>query len=422
MSETEVFEIERDVGLSWDKESLSPEDTGVYELSSTDAQLALSLSRRTVEPRLTEVTLVRSSRFGGVYRAKYQPQRGRIRRPVVLRVFSTPQPEPKTANILLTAYLTALDTFGRRSFPELVDQRRYGDRTVVATEFIEGQTATAYLRRPLSVRSFITIQRRISENLRQMHARDVLHLDLKPDNLLVAARDRRVYCVDVGAWYEPVNGRRLGVLVGSRSYVAPEVIKAGVRPGKLFDVYSFGVSLLHSLLLNQPGWQYQEILAVPKLRAKLQRAADVCDTPVAKLFTLALECAADDPSRRPNSFGCILRNLIEIRASDAPIHVETCGFLRRVERRAPRIRGETVPGTLNMRRERITPSVGLAAAILLAVVGLYLSSPPAMVYSLLFVCCAIVCEVARGVAAKRLSGSWNARLLRHTSQGTATSG
>ncbi|MFI7399316.1 protein kinase [Streptomyces sp. NPDC049541] len=84
--------------------------------------------------------------------------------------------------------------------------------------------------------------------LRQVHARGVLHRDIKPGNVLVEENGRRVVLTDFGiaAIQDAKALTMVGMLVGSPDYMAPERI-SGRPQGPPSDVWSLGATLCAAL-------------------------------------------------------------------------------------------------------------------------------------------------------------------------------
>src|SRR4029078_10584748 len=84
------------------------------------------------------------------------------------------------------------------------------------------------------------------------HARRLVHRDVKPANVLIAAGDH-AYLTDFGlvtALDETTAQTRTGNLVGTLDYVAPERIR-GEGDGPAADLYSLGC-LLYVALTGRP--------------------------------------------------------------------------------------------------------------------------------------------------------------------------
>ncbi len=114
------------------------------------------------------------------------------------------------------------------------------------TEYVEGQTLREWIdaheEPPLvEVRGILD---QIASGLRAFHRRDMIHQDLKPENIVIDRNDT-VKILDFGstrvAGLEEIAAPiDLPELLGSLDYTAPEY-HLGVKPSKLSDIYSLGV-------------------------------------------------------------------------------------------------------------------------------------------------------------------------------------
>jgi len=101
---------------------------------------------------------------------------------------------------------------------------------------------------PLSLARIVDIMDQLAEAIDYAHSKDVLHLDLKPSNILFSLSGRRVVISDFGiAQTESVQeGIREGV-IGTASYMAPERLDEGEFDARA-DIFSLGVILAEMLL------------------------------------------------------------------------------------------------------------------------------------------------------------------------------
>jgi hypothetical protein len=117
--------------------------------------------------------------------------------------------------------------------------------TLIVFEYIEGTTLAARLASgPISSREAASIVRQLASALEALHSHGVLHLDLKPANIMVGP-DGRVRLIDFGI--ADLIGNTREVSLGTPGYAAPEV-RDGRTPTRATDVY--GLALIARELLG----------------------------------------------------------------------------------------------------------------------------------------------------------------------------
>jgi serine/threonine-protein kinase len=130
-------------------------------------------------------------------------------------------------------------------------------RPFIAMELVEGETLAARLSRSgtLSPVEAATLVAEVADVLAPVHARGVVHRDLKPDNLILTPCDRDfpLRVIDWGvARLGPLGHVTLdGFTPGTPIYMSPEQA-AGRDIGAPCDMYSLGVILYESLSGRPP--------------------------------------------------------------------------------------------------------------------------------------------------------------------------
>jgi serine/threonine protein kinase len=142
----------------------------------------------------------------------------------------------------------SLARFEHRNLVRLLDAGQLDDVPFLAMELVEGPSLADRLEHgPLSVAEAAQIGADIARGLAHVHARGVIHRDVKPSNILLA-RDGRALLGDFGV-ARLVDGGRVTdtrATIGTLAYLAPEQIGGGSL-GPAADVYALGVVLIEAL-------------------------------------------------------------------------------------------------------------------------------------------------------------------------------
>ncbi|MGD8997272.1 MAG: Stk1 family PASTA domain-containing Ser/Thr kinase, partial [Anaerolineae bacterium] len=136
------------------------------------------------------------------------------------------------------------------------DVGKDGDRHYIVMEYVDGQDLKTLVRRKgrLSVSEALEIAAQIAAGVGHAHKADLIHRDIKPQNVLVTP-DGQAKVVDFGiARALSESGLTDSNTVwGSPMYLAPEQA-AGDPPTPASDVYSIGV-VLYEMLVGAPPFQ-----------------------------------------------------------------------------------------------------------------------------------------------------------------------
>ncbi len=132
----------------------------------------------------------------------------------------------------------------------------------IVMERLHGSLATRLLKGPLPRAEALGICAQLATTLSAIHARGIVHRDVKPANVLFAAppEANRVKLVDFGLAKWPTHDSTLPVStadtdsLGTPEYMAPEQAACPKTADGSADVYSLGV-LLYELLIGSPPFR-----------------------------------------------------------------------------------------------------------------------------------------------------------------------
>jgi eukaryotic-like serine/threonine-protein kinase len=178
-------------------------------------------------------------------------------------------------------------------------------RPVVILETLSGETLAhliEYRPRPLSARELAFLGLQLASALGYLHRHGVLHLDLKPSNIV--AEGGRAKLIDLSLARAP---GRIKPGIGTWCYMAPEQARGG-QAGPPADVWGIGVVLWSAVGGDTPFGD--ESLEYPQLehRAPPVRSERRLPRPLAEMIDRSLE---PDPALRPS--------LAELAAALAPV-------------------------------------------------------------------------------------------------------
>ena len=155
---------------------------------------------------------------------------------------------------------------GQLNHPNIVavyDIGRFGGAPYIVSELLEGESLRSRLAAgPLSSRRAIDFARQIAEGLAAAHERNIVHRDVKPDNLFIT-RDGRIKILDFGiAKLTGPSGDGAqqtglptetdpGRVVGTAGYMSPEQVR-GEPVDPRSDLFSFGAVFYEMLAGRGP--------------------------------------------------------------------------------------------------------------------------------------------------------------------------
>jgi serine/threonine-protein kinase len=135
----------------------------------------------------------------------------------------------------------------------VVDFGEASGRLYIASRYVEGGSLAERIGSagPLSLAEVIRLANELSRPLDVLHARGLVHRDVKPANVMIDARGSAALA-DFGLARSTADTvlTKTGTVVGTVDYLAPELIR-GHRPTGASDIYAFGC-LLYECFAGAP--------------------------------------------------------------------------------------------------------------------------------------------------------------------------
>jgi serine/threonine protein kinase len=179
----------------------------------------------------------------------------------------------------------AASATGHHNIARVTDMGWTDERALyVVMEYLEGRTLSELLETegPLPLERAATLIGQVLEGLEAVHRASVIHRDLKPDNIMVLAREEgdQVKIFDFGISKIIDDDAKLeltstGLVMGTPLYMSPEQSRGAAEVDHRADLYSVG-AIYYKILTGQPP------ITAPSLAALMARLIEGAVDPPSK--------------------------------------------------------------------------------------------------------------------------------------------
>lgn len=191
--------------------------------------------------------------------------------------------------------INAMKRLEHPSLPQIYDVLEEENQIWLIMEYIKGRSIQEIPVENITLEQFFSIASQLSEVLVYLHSRTnpVLHLDIKPSNLLMK-EDGRLVLIDFGAAIRKDTQDYLEECFGTPGFAAPEQFKRGTADERS-DIYGVGAVLYYYLFRTIPecGGITEKAIA-RKTTGKIRRIGK-------GIVRILIRCLQSDPSRRYQS-------------------------------------------------------------------------------------------------------------------------
>ena len=301
---------------------------------------------------------------GGMARV-YLAEDRELHRRVVVKVL----PHDLALGVSAKRFRSEILTVAKLQHPHIVGILKAGEVDGVpyfVMPYVDGESLAVHLRRtgPASVRDAVAVFRDVARALAFAHSHGVVHRDIKPGNVLLAAGSATVTDFGVAKALSSslIHGHAngdgritdTGVSLGTLLYMAPEQAANDPHIDGRADIYSLGVTIYEMLAGAPPfaGLQPREMLTARLTQRPPPLSAIRNDVP-ARLESLISKCLESDPANRPADAAEVVEWLESSDVMSGPTAVLPA-----------------VAATTAQRRRRIIGGA-VAAVLLLGALGIY---------------------------------------------------
>ena len=203
-------------------------------------------------------------------------------------------------------------------------------RPYLVMEYLEGQTLDEVMQRtkPLPETDALRIVSRVCDALDYLHKHEVIHRDLKPQNIMLC-NDGSLRIMDFGiakaATSKRITFGGFSPTLGTPDYMAPEQVK-GQRGDGRTDIYSLG-AILYEMVTGRLPFEGQNAYTVMNARLVGDPVAPRLHNATIRpeVEEIVLHAMARDPADRYESAAAFKTDL------DAPEHVHVTGRASRLQ-------------------------------------------------------------------------------------------
>ncbi|MFQ5798564.1 MAG: serine/threonine protein kinase, partial [Bacteroidota bacterium] len=161
----------------------------------------------------------------------------------------------------------ALSSLNHPHIATIYDVEEAGEHKFIALELIEGGTLKQKVKhRQLPLGQVLEYAIQIAEALAYAHKREIVHRDIKTDNMMMTS-EGQIKITDFGLAKLKGTTRvtRTGSTVGTAAYMSPEQAQ-GEQAHHRSDIFSFGV-VLYELITGEVPFKGEHCCGLPALNA-----------------------------------------------------------------------------------------------------------------------------------------------------------
>ncbi len=193
---------------------------------------------------------------------------------------------------------------------DVVDE---GDIHYIVMELIEGITLKDYIakRGHLDVKESVGIAIQVAEGIAAAHEQNIIHRDIKPQNMLIAL-DGKVKVADFGI-ARPIASQTVeSAAMGSVHYISPEQARGGLSDERS-DIYSLGITMYEMVTGKLPFDGTSTVsIALSHIEDAMVPPSVYNPEIPSSLERIILKCCEKKPERRYQNVNLLIADLRDL--------------------------------------------------------------------------------------------------------------
>ena len=196
------------------------------------------------------------------------------------------------------------------SIAHIYDIANLDSTVIINTEYVKGDNLETYIRknRIIDEKTAIEWFKAILLAIKQLHDNHILHLDIKPSNI-IRKPDGGMVLIDFDS-ARKIEDISIGMDYGTKNYIAPERLVSASSDYRS-DIYSLGIAMYYLLTQRYP-YENNKYTSLERYKVKVS----------AEFERIIKKCIEIDPNNRYESCNTVLDSLSEL--TDIKIKIKQC--------------------------------------------------------------------------------------------------
>lgn len=240
---------------------------------------------------------------GGIHYEAYVTWNQRLMAPTVTKILRPDAAGDERARRSMTHEGELLSRFQHPGLTRLFDMDPMGERPYLEIEYVDGPRLSTLIRRHgrLNPEQALPLGRHLAGTLHYLHAEGVLHLDVKPSNIIMGPVPR---LIDFSVAKRTERAHLTNGFVGTDAYMSPEqadpVLWSTIGP--MSDVWGLGATLYHGVAMRVPHSRGRhDATGVERFPQLLEPAAPLDPSRHSPgLSDVVMRMLSRDPTARPS--------------------------------------------------------------------------------------------------------------------------